>query len=173
MLSLEIPRRLSWGSRFPATFEGLPVYRLIYKSESTVPMNWHTVGKILATSTRNNDREGLTGTLLVGKRNFLQVLEGDFAAVNAAFARIVRDPRHRLVQLVSFEVVEARMFDEWQMRGVGLFEFDPPVSRALMEKYGEDDGNIRFPEVGWQALALIRDIFALEELPEWKESDPD
>ena len=150
------------------------MYRLIYKSESTVPMNWQTVGKIHATSTRNNDRDDLTGTLLVGRRSFLQVLEGDFEAVNATFARIVRDPRHRRVQLVSFAVVEERMFDEWQMRGVGLFEFDPPVSRSLIEKYGEDeDGNIRFPEIGWQSLALIRDIFALDEVPEWKESDPD
>jgi hypothetical protein len=149
------------------------VYRLIYKSESTVPMNWQTVGKILAISTRNNDRDGLTGTLMVGRKSFLQVLEGSFEAVNATFARIVSDPRHCRVQLVSFEVIEERLFDEWQMRGVGLFEFDPPVSRSLMDKYGEENGNIRFPEVGWQALSLIRDIFALDDVPEWKESDPD
>ena len=150
------------------------MYRLIYKSESTVPMSWQTVGKILAISTRNNDCDGLSGTLLVGRKSFLQVLEGDFEAVNETFGRIVRDPRHHRIQLVSFDVVEDRMFEEWQMRGVGLFEFDPPVSRSLIEKYGEDeDGNIRFPEVGWQALALIRDIFALDEVPEWKESDPD
>ena len=162
------------ASAFPRTVQkGLTVYRLIYKSESTVPMNWNTVGKILATSTRNNDREGLTGTLLVGKKNFLQVLEGDFAAVNATFARIMRDPRHHNVQIVSFEVVEERQFDEWQMRGVGLFKFDPPVSQSLIEKYGEEDGNIRFPEVGWQALALIRDVFDMQDLPEWKESDED
>jgi hypothetical protein len=149
------------------------VYRLIYKSESTVPMNWQTVGKILAISTRNNDRDGLTGTLMVGRKSFLQVLEGSFEAVNATFARIVRDPRHSRVQLVSFEVIEERLFDEWQMRGVGLFEFDPPVSRSLMDKYGEENGNIRFPEVGWQALSLIRDIFSMDDVPEWKESDPD
>lgn len=147
------------------------MHRLIYKSESTVAMNWHTVGRILASSTRNNDRAGLTGTLLVGKRHFLQVLEGDADAVSETFERIVHDKRHHKIRLISFQVVDTRMFDQWEMRGVGVFEFDPPISQALIERYGEQEGEIRFPDVEWEALAMIRDIFDLHELPEWTPED--
>lgn len=143
------------------------MYRLIYKSESAVPMNWRTVGTILAASTRNNDRDGLTGALLVGKKHFLQVLEGDFLPLNRTFQRICADPRHRDLRIIAFDAVEARLFPQWEMRGVGVFEFDPPVSALLIAKYGEEKGNLRFPEDGWQALSLIQDIFALNDLPEW------
>ena len=147
------------------------MHRLIYKSESVVPMNWHTVGRILAASTRNNDRAGLTGTLLVGKRHFLQALEGDGDAVSSTFERIVQDPRHENIRLISYEVIDTRMFEDWQMRGVGVFKFDPPVSQSLIERYGEVDGLLRFPDTGWEALALIRDIFALNDVPEWSAED--
>jgi len=146
--------------------------RLIYKSDSTVPMNWRNVGGILAKSTRNNDRDSLTGALLVGKKHFLQVLEGDFEAVNRTFQRILRDKRHRNVRLIEFGAVESRLFPEWEMRGVGVFEFDPPLSAPLVAKYGEEDGALRFPEQGWRALALIEDIFNLHDVPLWRD-DPE
>jgi len=143
------------------------MYRLIYKSDSAVPMNWRTVGGILAKSTRNNDRDHLTGALLVGRKHFLQVLEGDFEPVNRTFQRILQDTRHRNVRLIEFGVVEERLFPQWEMRGVGVFEFDPPVAAPLVAKYGEEDGELRFPEQGWRALALVEDIFNLHDLPEW------
>lgn len=144
------------------------MYRLIYKSESTARASWRSIGPILTASTRNNDRDGLTGVLLIGKRHFMQVLEGDGAAVSATFLRIARDPRHHDVRLISFEPTQQRLFAEWEMRGVGVFEFDPPISRTLIEKYGEEDGEIRFPEEAWRALALIQDIFHLGQVPEWR-----
>lgn len=143
------------------------MYRLIYKSDSTTPMSWKLVGSILTASTRNNARDGLTGALLLGKRHFLQVLEGDFEAVNHTFQRICRDRRHENIRIVAFDVVDKREFAGWEMRGVGVFDFDPPISRALIEKYGEEDGEIRFPEQGWLAMSLVHDILHLENVPEW------
>jgi hypothetical protein len=143
------------------------MHRLIYKSDSAAQMNWGVVGSILTKSTRNNERNGLTGALLLGKRHFLQVLEGDFHAVNETFQRISRDPRHRNIRLVSFEVIDHREFAGWEMRGVGVFDFDPPISDSLIQKYGEEDGELRFPEEGWLALSLVHDIFQLPEVPEW------
>lgn len=142
------------------------MHRLIYKSESTVPMNWKTVGSILATSTRNNDRDGLTGVLLVGKRHFLQVLEGDADKLSATFLRIAHDRRHHRIRLIAFEPAAERLFAKWEMRGVGVFEFDPPVSAELIARHGEEDGEVRFPDEGWRALALTQDIFALDVLPD-------
>ena len=147
------------------------MYRLIYKSESSGKINWSTVGSILSTSTRNNELAGITGVLLLGKSRFLQVLEGDFDPVNDVFGRIVQDPRHKNIRLISFEVVEGRLFADWEMRGVGVFDFDPPIAAPLIEKYGEEAGEIRFPEQGWQALALVQDLLQLPNLPEWSDED--
>lgn len=147
------------------------MYRLIYKSESTGKINWGTVGSILSSSVRNNKEAGITGVLLLGKRSFLQVIEGEFEAVNDLFGRIVQDPRHRRIRLISFEVVEGRQFEDWEMRGVGVFEFDPQISEALIEKYGEDGGELRFPEQAWRALALVQDLLRLPGLPEWSDEE--
>lgn len=148
------------------------MYRLIYKSDSAVKMNWGIVGGILTSSTRNNQRSGLTGILFLGKRHFLQFLEGEFDAVNKTFQRISHDHRHRNIRIVSFEVIEQRQFRQWEMRGVGVFDFDPPVSKMLIHKYGEEDGEIRFPEEGGQALSLAHDLMLLPDLPEWSLDKP-
>jgi len=143
------------------------MYRLIYKSDSAVKVTWGVATSILATSTRNNQRDGLTGVLLLGKKHFLQALEGEFGPVNSTFQRISRDPRHENVRVVAFGEAEERLFAKWEMRGVGVFEFDPPVSHSLIDKYGEEDGEVRFPERGWEALSLLSDIQRLSDVPEW------
>lgn len=138
------------------------MYRLIYKSDNVGKMNWAIATSILRSSTRRNQAAGLTGVLLLGKKHFLQVLEGEFNAVNATFQRISHDPRHRNIRIVSFEVVEARLFPNWEMHGVGVFEFDKALNESLLKHHGDEEGEIRFPEVGWQALALIQDMERIE-----------
>lgn len=145
------------------------MYRLIYKSDNVAKMSWAVATGILSSSIRNNQQAGITGVLLMGKKHFLQVLEGEFEAVNGSFERIVKDPRHENVRIVAFGPVEERLFSQWEMRGVGVFEFDPPVSQTLIEKYGEEDGELRFPETPWEALSLIDEIQRIEDVPEWDE----
>lgn len=72
-------------------------------------------GHILLTSRRNNERDGITGLLYDDGVRFLQVLEGDAARVDATFARIKADPRHRAVVILSRRAIEAREFGDWAM----------------------------------------------------------
>lgn len=72
-------------------------------------------GHILLTSRRNNERDGVTGLLYDDGVRFLQVLEGEMDRVDATFARIKADPRHRAVVVLSRRPVEAREFGEWAM----------------------------------------------------------
>ncbi len=72
-------------------------------------------GNILLTSRRNNDRDGISGLLYDDGVRFLQVLEGDEGRVDAAFARIKADPRHRAVVILSRRPIEAREFGDWAM----------------------------------------------------------
>ncbi len=72
-------------------------------------------GHILLTSRRNNGRDGITGLLYDDGVRFLQVLEGDTEKVDAAFARIKGDPRHRAVVILSRRPIDKREFGDWAM----------------------------------------------------------
>ena len=144
------------------------MYRLIYKSRSVDPLNWDIVRAITGVSELNNEKSGITGVLLASRTHFLQAREGNFEEVNALFRRIVRDTRHEDVSIISFSVIDARLFGGWGMRGIGAFDFNKKLEAELIGKYGEEEGSVHFPLEEWQALALINDIKMTRELPEWK-----
>ena len=144
------------------------MYRLIYKSRVTRELDWPVIEDILHHSAANNSLAEVTGFLLATRNHFLQVLEGRFEDVNETFFRIARDPRHARIQLLSFEVVDARLFGSWAMKGIGILDANTDLARQLIAKYGEEDGGVRFPLESWLALSMIYDIRAIQELPEWK-----
>ena len=144
------------------------MYRLIYKSRVTGALDWPVIENILHHSEANNSLAAVTGFLLATRSHFLQVIEGRFEDVNATFFRIARDPRHEDIQLLSYEIVDARLFESWAMKGVGILDANTDLARQLIAKYGEQDGGVRFPLEAWLALSLIYDIRAIQELPEWK-----
>ncbi|RYY25447.1 MAG: BLUF domain-containing protein [Sphingomonadales bacterium] len=88
--------------------------QLVYVS--TAPMGADIdIDGILAVSRRNNSRDQITGLLYSDGRRFLQALEGPKDRVEAAFARIKADPRHRAVVTLSTRTIEAREFGAWEM----------------------------------------------------------
>ena len=144
------------------------MYRVIYKSRSRIALNWDIVTDILHSSEAYNESHGITGVLLASNTHFLQVLEGNYEDVNAAFMRIVCDERHTDIRLIGFSVIDARLFGGWGMRGIGAFDFNKDIEQQLVGKYGEEEGGIHFPLEEWQALAMIHDIKMMDELPDWK-----
>ena len=144
------------------------MYRMIYKSRATRPLDWIIVSEILNQSEENNDAAKITGFLLASKTHFLQVIEGTFEDVNELFLRIARDPRHDELQILSYEIIDARLFETWAMKGIGVFDINTELARKLVEKYGEEEGGVKFPLESWLALAMIFDIQAIQELPQWK-----
>ncbi|HUO22971.1 MAG TPA: BLUF domain-containing protein [Caulobacteraceae bacterium] len=74
-----------------------------------------SLGAILETSRKNNQRDGVTGMLCAFDSNFLQFLEGAQEAVSATFGRIRHDPRHfRIIELYE-EPIDGRLFGNWSM----------------------------------------------------------
>lgn len=93
--------------------------------------------RILATSRRNNQRDGITGLLYSDEARFLQVLEGPEGKVEEAFARIQADPRHRALVQLSRRTIEAREFGDWEMA-----HYTPGSDAdALMERIAKLTGN--------------------------------
>lgn len=91
------------------------VTQLIYMSE---PFGYDSgiLSAILATARRNNARDGITGALICRHDIYLQLLEGDAAAIDALFVRIEKDDRHLAITPLSRMEVADRVFPDWAMR---------------------------------------------------------
>lgn len=89
--------------------------RLVYISTSRAVPDRQLVDDILAQSRRNNRREGLTGLLVVCGRRFLQVLEGQSEALDAAYGRIKADTRHFAMVELGRKQISKRAFAGWDM----------------------------------------------------------
>ncbi len=70
---------------------------------------------ILVSARRNNARDHISGALICRHDLYLQLIEGPGAAIDALYARIMRDDRHSDVRLLCADTVEQRIFPEWTM----------------------------------------------------------
>jgi hypothetical protein len=113
--------------------------RLIYFSRHRLDQ-WYDdkgrdIAEILAISVANNQRDGVTGALIVDNHWFVQALEGAESAVSATFERILRDQRHRDVSLVTMEAIPERRYP-----GLAMACFRRSQdNNDLFRHYGEDN----------------------------------
>ena len=87
---------------------------------------------------------------------FLQVLEGGRDAVNALYGDIVRDPRHRDVEVLHFEEVTERRFAGWTMGQVNLAKVNP----SIVLKYSEKPVLDPYAVSGRVSMALLEELIA-------------
>lgn len=91
------------------------MYRLVYVSAATVPFAKADLLALLAKAREKNQAQGITGMLLYKDGDFLQLIEGERAAVKALFDVIKMDPRHNGTIVVEEEETDERVFDSWSM----------------------------------------------------------
>jgi hypothetical protein len=139
------------------------MYRLIYKSRSNSVITWEQVKEIMHSSDTHNRESGISGILLATSSHFLQVLEGPYETVNETFMRISKDNCHSDIKLISFNAIDHRIFENWGMLGIGVFNLNAQLESELKAKYGEEDNGLKFPVEEWRALALINDINLISE----------
>lgn len=104
--------------------------RLIYASSHNTA-SVEVVDHILQQSRANNARDGITGALVVSEHCFLQLLEGDRAAVARTFMRIMVDKRHCDIQVVCARDVRNRLFLEWSMHLINASR----IKREILSRY--------------------------------------
>ena len=100
----------------------MALIQLIYLSSLTDIKMEHEIGKILESSVRHNQEDGITGMLLYANGNFMQVLEGEAEAVEKTYARICADPRHYDIVNLIREPITERQFSQWSMGYLHLNE---------------------------------------------------
>ncbi len=101
--------------------------RALYVSRAVGPQTGTVTAQILAAAQAHNAEHGVSGVLCQGQGLYLQVLEGERAAVNQLYAQILLDRRHRDVQMLSFEEISERRYASWSMAHVHLPDDDAMV----------------------------------------------
>jgi hypothetical protein len=145
--------------------------RLIYQSTSARnPVDNEDLRALVERSTENNKAAGITGLLLLSGNRFLQVLEGPSEAVNALFGRIIRDKRHRDVQLLTYEPIGEVYFDDWNMYLVDLFDLPKAPREYLASKYSTHEGAVRIPSRLHEVYALLLDARSICLTRPWEAS---
>jgi hypothetical protein len=130
--------------------------RLVYASRAARGIDDALVKAILEASHVHNPEHGITGVLCTypGQDVFLQAIEGSRAEVNALYANIVRDARHRDVTLLLYEEIEQRRFAGWRMGSVDLKK----VNLGTILRYSERPVLDPYAMSGKAALALLEEL---------------
>ena len=107
--------------------------RLLYVSKPVGPITTYVTSSILETSRVKNKDSEITGVLCQGSGIYMQVIEGQRAAISALISRIMADKRHHTVELLSLEEIDQRRYGQWSMALVQLSLDDPMVQMAHPE----------------------------------------
>ena len=130
--------------------------RLMYASRVAEGLKPDALHAILKKSTTNNPTIGVTGVLCFSGSVFLQVLEGGRSQVSALYNRIVVDPRHRDVVLLTYTEIAERRFAGWAMGQVNMNMLNP----ALLLKYSEAAVLDPYAVSGAVSMALFNELVA-------------
>jgi len=136
--------------------------RLIYVSKHE-RLDVESLDRILQQSRANNVRDNITGALIIGEENFLQLLEGERAAVAQAFMRIMQDARHHDVHVICAGDSEQRLFFEWSMHRIetsrmkqeilARYEINGVFDPAGMSQFAIEDLCRTLSTGDWEAMA--------------------
>ena len=104
--------------------------RLLYISHATREISEAQIQDILRSSRRNNPALGITGVLVHGGAQFMQILEGPEHAVLRLYVRILDDSRNENCRIIHISPANERMFEKWSM---GVIDSDPLGFEHVME----------------------------------------
>ncbi|MBD2766482.1 BLUF domain-containing protein [Hymenobacter sp. BT664] len=91
------------------------MHQLIYISQATRPLSDADLTELLQESRQRNAADGITGVLLYGNERFVQVVEGEVAALADLYGRLLRDARHHTVTRLAYGPIPERRFMQWSM----------------------------------------------------------
>lgn len=90
------------------------LHRVIYASEAVgvTGVSTLSIAQILGESDRNNRRDCVCGCLMFHQGHILQVLEGERADLDRLMRRIMSDPRHTSLRILSDMPIAERHLHE-------------------------------------------------------------
>ncbi|RZK32094.1 MAG: BLUF domain-containing protein [Hymenobacter sp.] len=138
------------------------MHHLIYLSQATRPLSAKALTYLLDQARQANERQHLTGALIYRNKRFIQLLEGEQAVLEQAYARITRDPRHQHLCKVADYPVAARRFAEWPLAFQSL---SPAQFTHLAGYLAPTPVRQRLPGYGFVATLFVDALRALVQPP--------
>ncbi len=109
--------------------------RIIYASVASADLGYDELTSILRSAGAHNEAQGITGILCFSGHAFLQALEGRRSDVNRLYRAILRDPRHKEVELLSAGEIDERDFADWSMKLISWDGQPTAQRRALLLRH--------------------------------------
>ena len=113
---------------------------IVYVSSATKEMTDEDLTALMAQARSNNEKAGVTGMLMYGGGNFVQVLEGEEETIAGLFQRISQDPRQNGIIVIDEMTIKKRAFPDWSM---AFRRIRKEALRKLREKQGFSEFMLR------------------------------
>lgn len=148
----------------PQTQQGsaMQLTRLIYTSKH-LGLKPEVMDRILQKSRANNVRDLVTGALIVGQNDFMQLIEGSRFEIGKCFMRIMNDKHHHDIQIISCGDVAQRLFHEWDMHLIKIsrikdeilstYKIDGIFDPSAMSEFAIEDLCRTLSRVNWDSEA--------------------
>lgn len=91
------------------------MHHIIYLSQATRPLSDEELVQLLAQARHDNAQQGITGALVYGAGQFMQIIEGEEAKLAMLYAKLLQDGRHGQVFKFADKPIAQRSFAEWSM----------------------------------------------------------
>ena len=142
------------------TYFDVKLQQLVYQSKATVPFSVEQLANLLRPWRAHNHDQHISGLLLYGGDDIIQVIEGPVESVHALYQTIAADARHYDVITLADGPIQERAFAEWSM---GFSALDA-VRREQLTGYvgpGLDGHGLPVSPAQWPELtALLREFAA-------------
>ncbi|MDF7814799.1 BLUF domain-containing protein [Hymenobacter sp. YC55] len=91
------------------------MHHIIYMSRGVGSMSETDLRTLLQQARSENERQGITGALVYGDGQFMQIIEGEESVLATLYAKLLQDPRHiNVVKLADKQILQ-RSFEDWSM----------------------------------------------------------
>lgn len=136
--------------------------QLVYQSKATVPFSVDQLQHLLRPWRTHNRAQCISGLLLYGDDDIIQVIEGPVESVHALYQTIAADARHYDVVILSDGPIQERAFAEWSM---GFGALDEPRRQRLAGyvRPTHDGSGLPVSPAKWpELMTLLRDFAAYQ-----------
>jgi hypothetical protein len=106
------------------------MHHIVYMSQAKKHLTPTELIVILMQARALNERHQVTGALVYGNGQFMQLIEGEASVIRNLYERIAGDPRHQHVFKLADQPIERRSFAEWSMA------FGQPPAEEFQELKG-------------------------------------
>lgn len=108
---------------------------ILYVSVADPELVSDDIYQLVGNAQQRNAADNISGVMLYNGSNFLQLIEGEEAIIDACFARIHTDPRHSGVITLRNDICAVREFPRWAMR-YSLVEQPSETTLAAVREAG-------------------------------------